>query len=82
VTNHPLSEELFPKVQPELPLTQLHSISPCPVTGHQGEISSSLPTAHPEEAVGCVRSPFHLLQAEQTRLPQPLLLGLALEAFH
>ena len=40
VTNHPLSEEPFPNVQSELPLVQPHSISSCPVAGHQREIST------------------------------------------
>jgi len=34
VTDHLLSEEPFPNVQSELPLTQLPIISSCPVTGH------------------------------------------------
>ena len=85
VTNHPLSEEPVPNVQSELPLTQLHSISLCPITGHQREGISICPSA--ASLKGSVD--FHkvtpqpsLLQAEQTKGPQPLLVSLALETFH
>ncbi|KAK4806146.1 hypothetical protein QYF61_001069 [Mycteria americana] len=70
VTDHPLSEEPFPYVQSELPLTQLHSISPCPIAGHQREEISTSPSAAPlEEAVGCdeVTPQPSLLQAEQAK---------------
>ena len=67
VTGHPLSEEHFPNVQSELPLTELHSISSCLITGHQrAEINISPSTAHLEEIVDCheVTSQPSLLQAE------------------
>lgn len=35
VADQPLGEELFPKVQSELPLMQLHVLSSCPISGHQ-----------------------------------------------
>ena len=54
MTDHPLSEEPFPSVQSELPLMQLHSISSCPVSGHQGEEISTSPSAAPlEEVLDC-----------------------------
>ncbi|KAK4806763.1 hypothetical protein QYF61_005559 [Mycteria americana] len=84
VIDHPLSEEPFPNVQSELPPTQLHSISSCPIAGHQREeISTSPSTAPLEEVVDCneVTPQPSLLQAEQTKWPQPLLISLALEAF-
>ena len=34
MTDHPLSEEPFPNVQSELPLTQLHSICSSPIAGY------------------------------------------------
>jgi len=53
-TDHPLSEEPFPDVQPELPLMQLHSVSRCLITGHQREeISTSPSAASLEEVVDC-----------------------------
>ena len=66
----PLSEEPFPKVQSELPLTQLHSICLCPIIGHQREeISTSPYTALLEEVVDCdaITPQPSLLQAEQAR---------------
>lgn len=65
-----LSEEPFPTVQSELPLTQLHSISLYPVSSQQREIICTYPSAASlEEAVGCNEvTPWpSLLQAEQTR---------------
>ena len=52
---HPLCEEPFPRVPSECPLTQLHSLSLCPVAGHQREEISSSPScfASREEAVDC-----------------------------
>lgn len=35
-TNHPLSEEHFPNIQCELPMTQLQAVSLYPIAGHQG----------------------------------------------
>lgn len=44
--NHSHSEEPFPNVQAELPLMQLHSISSCPVDGHQrGDQHQDYPVA-------------------------------------
>ena len=85
VTNHPLSEESFSNVQSELHLTQLHSISLCPIIGHwREEISSSPSTSPHEEGADCseVSLQSALLQAEQIKLPQSLLGSLALKAFH
>ncbi|KAK4825531.1 LOW QUALITY PROTEIN: hypothetical protein QYF61_000108 [Mycteria americana] len=54
VTDHPLSEEPFPNALSELALTQLHSISSCPIAGHQREEISTSPSAAPyEEVVDC-----------------------------
>ena len=72
VTDHPLSEEPFPNVQSELPLTQLHSLSPCHASGHQREeISTSTSTSPLEEDVDCddITPLPSLLQAEQTKWP-------------
>lgn len=79
--NHAFSEAPHFNVQPELPLTQLHSTSLCPITGHQREeiITSSF-TALFEAVESILRPSF--LQAEQTKPPQQLLLSLALKAFH
>ncbi|KAJ7422115.1 hypothetical protein BTVI_15421 [Pitangus sulphuratus] len=66
VTEHPLGDELFPTVQYEVSLAQLHPIPSCPVTGDQGEeISNALL----EEAVDCseVSPRPSLLQDEQTK---------------
>ncbi|KAK4807107.1 hypothetical protein QYF61_018448 [Mycteria americana] len=85
VTDHPLSEEPFPNVQSELPLRQLHSISSCPIAGHQREEISTSPSPAPhEEVVDCneVTPQPSLLQAEEAKCPQPLLISLALETFH
>lgn len=64
----------FPNVQSELPLTQLHCIFSFPIAGHPSEISTCPSPACCEEAVACNEgSPqFPLLQAEQTKLSQPL----------
>lgn len=70
MTSHPLSEEPFPCVQLEFPLTQPHSISLCPIIGHHKEEINASPSAAPfEEDVD-----FHegtpqpsLCQAEQTK---------------
>lgn len=43
----------FPNVQPELLLTQLHSICLCPVACQQREISTCLPTVPLYEVVDC-----------------------------
>ena len=84
MTDHPLSEEPFPNVQPELPLVQLRAISSCPIAAHQSEISTSSSTARLEEVVDCneVTPQPSLLQAEQTKGPHLLLLSLALETLH
>ncbi|KAJ7408425.1 hypothetical protein WISP_121089 [Willisornis vidua] len=37
ITNYPLGEELFPNVQSELALMQLHLIFSCPIVGQQRE---------------------------------------------
>lgn len=37
VIDHPLSEEPFLNVLPELPLVQIHAIPSCPTTSHQKE---------------------------------------------
>jgi len=35
--DHSFSEEIFPNLQSEPPLTQLEAIASCPVTGYLGE---------------------------------------------
>lgn len=35
VTSHSLSEEPFLNIKPKLPLMQFHSVSSCPIAGHQ-----------------------------------------------
>jgi len=70
VSEHPLSEEPFPNVQFELSLTQFHTISMCPVAGHQREEISRSPSAAPlEEAADCdeVTPQPSLLQPSQTK---------------
>lgn len=42
VTEYFLSEEPFPSVQSEFPVVELHSISLCPITGHEREDLSTL----------------------------------------
>ena len=92
-TDHRLSEEPFPNVQSELCLMQLHSISLFPVTSHQRatRLVRERPASH-------LHLPFHcppwgscrlqwghllsLLKAEQTKWSPPLLVSLALQAFH
>lgn len=52
--NHPLREEPSLNAQSELRLTQLHSLSLCPVSGHQREEISTSPSAAPlEEIIDC-----------------------------
>lgn len=54
VSNHLLSEKAFANVQSEFPLVKLHSVSSCPVTGHQRkEISTSSSAALLEEVADC-----------------------------
>ena len=58
MTNHPFSAEPFSNVQCELPPTQLHAISLCPIAGHQrDQHTHSRPppalAAPLEEAVDC-----------------------------
>ncbi|XP_071885379.1 mucin-16 [Anas platyrhynchos] len=72
-------------LQPKTPLTQLKPIPPRPVTRHVGEQTKPhLATASFEVPVESDKvapePPF--LQAEQTQLPQPLLVGLVLQAPH
>lgn len=63
MTDHPLSEEAFPNVQSELPRMQFHSISLCPMAGHQKEAVSTFPSsAHLEESTDCNEvTPQHCL---------------------
>lgn len=58
MTDHSHSEEPSPNVQAELPLMQLHSISSCPVDGHQRqEISTRITLAQVEDlALACYTS--------------------------
>ncbi|CAM9299044.1 unnamed protein product, partial [Bubo scandiacus] len=49
VTDHLLREKLFPNVQSELPLMQLHPISSRPIAGHQREEISTSPSAAPQK---------------------------------
>ena len=57
MTDHLLSEEAFPNVQSELPLMQLYTISTCPITGQQKQISTSPSAAPLEEVVDCDEVP-------------------------
>lgn len=56
VINHSLSEELFPYVQSEIPPMQFHSISSCPVVGHQREMNT-FPSTALEEVSDCDKVP-------------------------
>ena len=51
VTDHPFSEEPIPNVHSEHSLVQLHSVSSCPVAGHQREKISTSPSTSPLEEV-------------------------------
>lgn len=61
MAGHPLNEEPFPNVQPELPLTQLYSSSSCPVAGHQREISTSSPLPPMSKLLAAMWSPLSFL---------------------
>lgn len=86
VTNHSLSEEYFPNVQSEMPLTWLHVPLPfLHILLVLSRADQHLPCALAplEEVVGCdegAPQPW-LLRAEETKRPQPLV-WLSLEIFH
>lgn len=60
---HVLSEDSFPNIHFELPLSQLHDIPSGPIAGHwKDEIN--IPSASPhEEALGHTECPVSLLSA-------------------
>lgn len=53
VTDHPLTEEPLPNVQPQVPLMQLHSVSLHLVTVCQREMSSSHSLISVKDAKDC-----------------------------
>jgi len=80
--DHSLSEEIFPNIQSEPPLTQLEAIASRPITGYLGEETN--PHLTPTPFQGAVESEKvspqpPLLQTEQPQLPQPLLIRLVLQ---
>ena len=85
VLDNPLSEEMFPHVQPEPPWVQLWTIPMCPVPGSQGEeLSTSLSMSSPQEAAGSNEVAPHppFLQTRQAQNLRLLLLGHASQPFH
>jgi len=83
--HHPLSKEVFPLVQMEIPLLQFMPVAPCPVSGHHWKESGLiLLTSTLKIFIGIykVTSQPSLLQAEQVKLPQPFLIGEMLQSPH
>ncbi|KAJ7403491.1 hypothetical protein WISP_150648 [Willisornis vidua] len=81
--NHPLGEEPFSNIQPKPLLTQLQAIASNPVTGHHREEISVCPSSSThKEVLTAMRSPLSVLQAEQAKCPQLLLIQLPLKALH
>lgn len=80
VPSHPLGENPFPDTQTKPPLAQLHAVSLSRVTDHKSEkISTCPPLPLVRMLRTTIRSSVHLLQAEQSKWPQLLLIRLALE---
>jgi len=85
VLRHPQRKEVPPHVQMELPVPQFVPIASCPVTGHhRKEFGPILLTLTLEIFVSIYKVPSQpsLLQAEQTQLPQLLLLGEMFQSPH
>jgi len=62
VFEHPLGNEMLPNAKSKPPLEQLCAIPMHPVTGSQGEeISTSISTSPPQEAIESNESPLRLL---------------------
>ncbi|KAK4832223.1 hypothetical protein QYF61_021070 [Mycteria americana] len=83
--DNPFSEEKFPNIQSKPPLAQREAISSCPITCYLGEETDPhLSTTSFQVAVESEKvSPQPpLLQAKQSQLPQPLLIGLLLQTLH
>ena len=74
------SEEIFPNIQSEPPLGQLEVISSCPIACSEEETNPHLTTAPFQVVVESNKvSPEPLfLQANQSQIPQPLLVRLVL----
>jgi len=80
--DHSFSEDIFPNIQSEPPLTQLEAIASFPITGYLGEETTThLTTPSSQVAVESEKVPPQppLLQTEQPQLPQPLLIRLVLQ---
>ncbi|KAK4828787.1 hypothetical protein QYF61_000844 [Mycteria americana] len=83
--DNPFSEEKFPNIQSKPPLVQLEAISSCPITCYLGEetdphLSTTSFQVVVESNKVSPQPPF--LQAKQSQLPQPLLIGLLLQTLH
>ncbi|KAK4820021.1 hypothetical protein QYF61_017694 [Mycteria americana] len=83
--DNPFSEVKFPNIQSKPPLAQLEAISSCPITCYLGEetdphLSTTSFQAVVESDEVSPQPPF--LQAEQSQLPQPLLIRLLLQTLH
>jgi len=82
VRHHPLCEKLPPNIQPKLPLPQLKTIPPCPITIHPHKQSFSLLFTCSLQVLEChneVSLEPSLLQAKQAQFPQPFFIGDALQ---
>ena len=83
--DNPFSEEILPNIQLKFPLAQLEAISSCSITCYLGEETNThLTTTTFQVAVECDKdSPQPpLLQAQQPRFPQLLLIRVDLSWRH
>lgn len=80
VPKHSLGEEPSPNVHSKPLLTQLQAIPWGAVTVSTEQRSVPVPPLPSQEAVTAVRAPLSLIQAEQTKGPQPILTQLLLQA--
>ena len=72
---------MFPSPLPDLPLTQLHTVPLSRSCHHRAELGAA--SLHPMSSCRAMRSPLSpLLWAEQTQVPQLLLIPLALQTLH
>ncbi|KAK4817223.1 LOW QUALITY PROTEIN: hypothetical protein QYF61_004134 [Mycteria americana] len=77
--DNPLSEEKFPNIQSKPPLAQLEAISSRPITCYLGEETDPTSPQPPFRQFDEVSPQPSFLQAEQSQLPQPLLIRLLLQ---
>ena len=83
VSDHSFGEEILSNNQPESPLAQLEAIPSTPITSYAGaEANPPLATNSFQGTVDGNNFSLSLLQTEQFRFPQPLLIRLALQTLH